>query len=157
VRARAGGHGPTRRLSIGTSLVPTLDALQLAKGQAVATASGDSRTLAHATDSFPERRNIEPCLQNVRCCLLLRKKPCPEGLLRHVNPATRDVQRKKPTLSVCPYRSTLTGDDPKGLVLTSTRANWFTLTNHRRDGFSAPRPLDEPLNRLRWIPQVTLP
>jgi len=44
----------------------------------------------------------ERCLRNVRCCLLLRKKPCPEDLLRHVNPATRDVQRKKPTLSVWP-------------------------------------------------------
>jgi len=88
---------------------------------------------------------------------LLRKKPWPECLLTQVNPATRDVQRKKPTLSVFPYRSTLTGDDPKGLVLTSTTANWFTLTNHRRDGFSESKSLCEPLNRLRWIPQVTLP
>ena len=107
---------------------------------------------------FPNDEH-ELCLQNVRCRSLLRKKPCPECLLRHVNPATRDVQRKDPTLSVCPYRSTLTGDDPKPLVLTSTTANWFTLTNHRRDGFSAPRmePLCEPLNRLRLIPHSTLP
>ena len=72
-------------------------------------------------------------------------------------PGDAGVQRKKPTLSVCPYRSTLTGDDPNGLVLTSTKANWFTLTNQRRDGFSESKPLREPLNRLRWIPQVTLP
>lgn len=116
------------------------------------------RQYARPRDGFVSRATKhERCLQNVRCCLLLRKKPCPESLLRHVNPATRDVQRKKPTLSVCPYRSTLTGDDPKSLVLTSTHAGLFTWTNHRRDGFSESKPLREPLNRLRWIPQVTLP
>jgi len=79
-----------------------------------------------------ERRTAGGGLQNVRCRVLLRKKPWPECLLTQVNPATRDVQRKKPTLSVFPYRSTLTGDDPKGLVLTSTTATW--PTRQRRSG-----------------------
>src|SRR6188508_1486474 len=96
-------------------------------------------------------------LQNVRCRLLLRKKPCPEGLLTQVSPATRDVHLKKPTLSVWPYRSAFTGDDPKGLVLTSTTARFLTVTSHRRDGFSESMPLREPLNRLRWMPHSTLP
>jgi hypothetical protein len=125
------------------------------RGGAVFSLKHHSRTLAQANDPFPERQQ-QRCLHKVRCRLLLKKKPCPECLLTQVNPATRDVHRKKPTLSVRPYRSTLNGDDPKGLVLTSTTAGLFTSTNQRRDGFSESKPAER-LNRLRWMPQLTLP